>query len=103
MILLHAKQKINKSGDDNMIIGDNAKHSVCITDKYDIISGYYSQILYDPRIESPDPSLISSRLTCDNKTIWMSKDTKFIIYYQQFTDSDIDFSFMTPDDNKDKD
>lgn len=82
-----------------MIIGDNNKNSVCITDKYDTISSYYKQILYDPRIDSPDSS---SLLTCDNKTIWMSKDTKYIIYYQQFTDSDIDISFISQsDDNKD--
>eukprot|EP01084_Bolivina_argentea_P138171 243317_1 len=68
----------------NNIIGDTTKHSACVTDNYDVISSFYNEIIYDPRIDINNKP---PKLTCKNRTIWISEDTKYVIYYQSFTDA----------------
>eukprot|EP00483_Globobulimina_turgida_P005787 UN05797 len=85
----HKVNTLNSEDHTNIIIGDNTnnmKHSVCITDKEDLISSFYTEITYDPRI-NPNDVDNPPKLTCKNRTIWISQDSKYVIYYQTFTDS----------------
>eukprot|EP00485_Elphidium_margaritaceum_P005430 CAMPEP_0202709820 /NCGR_PEP_ID=MMETSP1385-20130828/21896_1 /ASSEMBLY_ACC=CAM_ASM_000861 /TAXON_ID=933848 /ORGANISM="Elphidium margaritaceum" /LENGTH=391 /DNA_ID=CAMNT_0049369187 /DNA_START=26 /DNA_END=1198 /DNA_ORIENTATION=- len=81
---------------DNLIIGDRDKHSACISDKHEIISSLYEQIVYDPRSESKDEQNLAS---CHSRSIWMSSDSTLVIYYKQFSHSDIGFKFNDDDDD----
>eukprot|EP01084_Bolivina_argentea_P275559 469978_1 len=70
---------------------NNTNKSICITDTdedINTISSVYNPIIYDPRF---DPNENPPQLTCNNRTIWISQDSKYIIYYKIFTDTSISY------------